>query len=297
MPCEHHQSGGVHWSQWSQDSGQLAALRILTTPSPVVSRYTPLCREPVLSQALPGLRELAKETLGALFDARGLQAALKGQVTRLVGDVYRIRYEFDDPSDLEDFTLGEDFQRERFESWRKLDLQDSQHVAAVMAGSFMLRGYHCYRHVLSFVTPTVRYELVYPKPDGDALSMVMVGICEDGLGHYMAATDSHDLEVYASGGHQEHVELVGEERIFYPDVTYNLVLGFDDEQEASLRVNGKRLLRVTTGDLSEGDVFILSYAQKTMKIESFEIEGKLAKGALAGLRKVWLERQLEESGF
>ena len=138
---------------------------------------------------------------------------------------------------------------------------------------------------------------MFPESNAPIFSNVMVGICDDRRGNYVAAFDAVDLEVYAPGGHQDLDGVVGEARARYPDVTYRLELGFDGEHEASLRVNGTRMLRVDVGDLREGGVFLLAYTRIPVKIQGFEIEGKLAKGALAALRKNWVERRLEECGF
>lgn len=245
---------------------------------------------PHLERARPGLRDLARRALLAHYRVTGLGGALAGSVTRRRERV-TVTYSFDGAHELADWVEDPTYLAER---WAESDATRSAPGFEVERGSLRGRGATCFRHLLQFDAPRVRYELVV---NGDASTTVtahvLVGICDDGNGNYVGAIGIHDLE--SVDGKRRATDFAKQRPIEMGRV-YAVGLRHGGEL-ATMSVDGESRRSVGTGRLRSGGVFVKLHSESEIEIRSLEIAGRLAPGAEERLRDAWLRRRLAAIGL
>jgi hypothetical protein len=245
-----------------------------------------------------GLRELASAVWGVLYEQDGLPEILAGEVRRLDSGALRITYEFDNPEELGDFVATPEYLEARRGDRFELPADAKKVPLTIRGGNLEGQGALCYRHKLAFVTPTVRYELLYGRTRGTGrqLANLLVGLCDDGKGSFIGCWDLFDLEVTDVAEHYARVAFAGSERSIKPAKAYKVELKHDG-RKVTLTVDGKKTREIACGPRQAGALFLWVHAEVPVAIKRLEIEGRLDPEGAEDARRAWIEGKLEQSGL
>ncbi|MFT5050661.1 MAG: acylphosphatase [Chlamydiales bacterium] len=241
------------------------------------------------------LRNLSALAWTKLYEEQGLSAVLHGDVETLEDGRIRVKYNFKDKDQLEDFQDRGDYLADHRTFEGKEPSLKIQKKALVGDGAL------CYEHLLGFEAPlTVKYTIQYgktKKKNKDAQSNFIMGICDDGHESYVIAYNMFDLEaVDKQSKHVATVSAEGERKI---DIKkdHELELDHDGESTVTFTHRGKEVETIDTGKRKAGSVFFWMNTQVPISILEFEIEGKVIDSALVRMQNEWVARQLDEMGF
>jgi hypothetical protein len=251
----------------------------------------------VWETARPGLAQLAGSCWSLLFDRAGAEGLVSVPIRPLEDGRIRLTYDFNEPSEIDDFVPAGDYLLDRSQELFTLEGQAS--TLAVAGGEWRGRGHAVFRHPLVLQPPLrVRYELVYgrPRPGKGLESTVMVGICDDGAGNYVGAWDLFDLEAIDLPSRRIELDYEEGERPLKPAKPYAIELRHDGKH-AELWVDGEPKKKVAADARTSGALILLVHSEVTVAIRRLEIEGTLDLEAIGAARELWVAGQVRGMGL
>lgn len=247
--------------------------------------------------ARPALGQLAGSCFAFLFDRAGAEGLVTVPIRPLEDGRIRLTYDFNEPSEIEDFVPAGNYLLDR--SQRLFALEGQASTLAVAGGEWRGRGHAVFRHPLVLRPPLrVRYELVYgrPRPRKGLESTVFVGICDDGAGSYVGAWDLFDLEAIDLSSGRIELDYEEGERLLKSATPYSIELRHDGNH-AELWVDGAPKKKVAADARTSGALILLVHSEVTVAIRRLEIEGTLDPEAMAAARELWVTGQVRGMGL
>ena len=232
------------------------------------------------------LRRLGAEALRSRFDGEGLRGLLQGEVETLPDRRLRIRYGFDRPEELADFTDDGYLEKHAFLPRKTPEIVDKHLVGA---------SFFCLRHRLAFEGPlAVRVTWRY-RETAAWKYLFWLGLNDDGHGSFVAAKlDGGLLVVDEEKDSVRDVE--GDYRWNFGE-TNVLEVRYDGDEKAYASMNGKAIKNVEVGPRRAGGVFLLACSRMFLDVEELVIEGTLDAGLFAKRRDSWMEKELAALGL
>jgi len=249
------------------------------------------------NSAQPALTEVAGSCWAFLFDSVGAEGLVTVPIRPLEDGRIRLTYDFNEPSEVDDFAPAGDYLLDRSQDFFRLESQTS--TLAVAGGEWRGRGHAVFRHPLVLQPPLrVRYELVYgrARPGKGLESTIFVGICDDGKGNYVGAWDIFDLEAIDMPSRRIELDYEKGERPLKPAKPYSVELRHDGNH-AELWVDGESKKKVAADARTSGALILLVHSKVTVAIRRLEIEGKLDPEALGSARELWVAGQVRGMGL
>ena len=272
------------------------ALLVLCREATEMDRSSPLAAG-LWDSAQPALAEVAGSCWAFLFDRAGAEGLVTVPIRPLDDGLIRMTYDFNEPSEIDDFAPAGDYLLERSQDLFRLDSPAS--TLAVAGGEWRGRGHAAFRHPLVLQPPLrVRYELVYgrARPGKGLNSTIFVGICDDGKGNYVGAWDLFDLEAIDIPSGQIEMDYEKGERPLKPAKAYSVELRHDGTH-AELWVDGKSKKKVAADARTSGALILVVHSEVTVAIRRLEIEGKLDPEAMGSARELWVAGQVRGMGL
>ena len=251
---------------------------------------TVLWKEDEHGPARSALRALAREGVEALYELRGPRLALRGDLELLDGDRVRLRYDFVDPAQVEDFLDA----RGLVPFHLRFQPADPAPVCLVDGGALLLRGVVTRRLRLGVRQPTVRYELQFTNSGTEKLGQfffLVTGLDAEGK-RYARALNGLDLLWIGPG---EVKEDRSEDRATVVDAPVELKLTHHEDGGLSLAGDGRTAH--VEGAVLEGTAIALQvFASYPIRLRSFEVEGIVTEADWTRLRAEWIVDELARLG-
>jgi hypothetical protein len=235
------------------------------------------------------LRALASAALLFRFEAGGLASVLSGELEELGGGRVRLRYPFDSPDELADFTQTDYLHSQALERARQdFSVRDGRLVGA---------GFACLRSRLAFEgEQRVRCRARYGEPPEayDPRYVFLLGLNDDGLVSHAAMDFTGGMRVLDLATNLVQ-QSQGDGRMLVGE-TYLLEVVFDGTQ-VTAHVNQQRRNSLAAGARRSGSPFLLTSADFPLELEELVIEGTLTAEARARFREEWTAARLTELGL
>jgi hypothetical protein len=233
------------------------------------------------------LRAHAQALLEQRFEFAGPAAALGGKLEALGGERVRVSYAFDDPRELQDFSVD----LYPLVAARTLQGKNTESEPFhVERGALRALGRCTLRSLYDLEAPlVVRYDLEFEdvKLEQPAFYLAL-GICDDGREHFVWAVNLSSLQVLDAGGTRGTPEASSS---FFLDKSYALELRHDGER-ARLLCDGKDQGSLDAGTRRSGAVFLDATTDLPLSIQKLSIEGRLRADSFERLKRTWAARQL-----
>lgn len=244
------------------------------------------------------LAKYVREAWGVIYDTRGLENLVSGELSMEDDGRVRIVYEFEKPEEAEDFGVSGDYLAERTAQVFALQTPKEDHGVAVRGGNLEGVGHVVLRHPVLLEAPiTVRYELLYGRSRaGAGLASAILGICDDEAESFVAAWDVFDLECIDKPTGFVGSDYQDEARQVTPARTYEVELRHDGER-AELWVDGKKHREVAAAARRSGALFFCIHSDVTMALRRLEIEGRVPRGSASAARESWIDAQVSTMGL
>lgn len=248
-----------------------------------------------LAEARGGLRLLARDAAGELFDVLGLRGTLAGRVEHLGAGRTRLTYELDDEGELADFEADS-----KILPWIWRSYPEGAQVPpfhAIDGGALVMQGQVALRHLVGFGDPVVRYEMAYAEPQGGQLSQYLHVVLLHGDGNCAYALNYYALYVALDGEVRRDPPSSGGTWKALPGVPYSATVRRTADGHVVLQGEGGEERRVPASELSGRDFALHAASDHPLRVERLEIEATIDDDDLRGYRERWVGRRVEALGL
>ena len=234
------------------------------------------------------LRDRAASLHRTKLDMEGTWTLLRGKFEALAGGLVRIRYDFDDPAELEDFAPYHYAERLRKPF---PPVPDADAPFSVDAGVLTIIGKSTLRSLFDLASPlSVRYGLeIVRGANREDPFYLGVGVCDNGTNHFVWACNLDELRLFDLRDSES--ALANIDRIYF-DAPYAMEIRHDGER-VELSCDGERMASLGCGSRKAGAIFLWAHSALKMRIDRLEIDGHAHPGSFDRLREAWIARQLE----
>ncbi|MFT5050662.1 MAG: hypothetical protein ACI8QZ_002064 [Chlamydiales bacterium] len=240
------------------------------------------------------LGALAQRALRLRYLDDGVQEALNGEVEALADGQLRITYNFTEKAQFKDFEEVPEYLKWRLDQLRATPAKrDFKVEKKTLSGS----GAHCFRHKLKFGAPmSVAYEFEFNKKTAKEsdLAEVMVGICDDGAGSYLACYAQGELQIEQR--RLKSFDMIGrdeEPSAYMIGHPHPMGIKHDGRLVSTWREGEKRQESPCLG-LTSGYIFLWVALSGTLRFDNIVIEGVPDPVGLRELRDGWVAEQLKK---
>lgn len=233
------------------------------------------------------LRGLAAPVIDRLAESLDVDRLFAARASELEAGRYSLRYEFDDPRELADFTAADEIPP-YYARFVPLQLESTPLV--IEDGALHGRGRHLLTHVVPFEAPlSVRWTIEYRSGELDDPEGVILAVfaCHDGWQQYAMNVNLGDLEV-RDGARFEVDKLPDEERFLPYDRPHPVAL-IHTGDAVRVEVAGKTRAEVVGTAPARGAITLYLHSDMELWLHDLEIEGGLSPRALAPRRSAWAE--------
>jgi len=243
------------------------------------------------------LAALAQRALHLRYLEDGIQEALEGDVESLDDGQLRITYNFSKRDQFDDFVEVPDYLE-----WRSKQLRGtpSNRKFKVEKKTLSGSGAHCFRHRLRFGAPmSVAYEFEFHKKTAKEsdLAEVMVAICDDTKGSYLACYAQGELQIEHRGLNSfDSIGRDEEPRSYLIGHPHIMALKHDGRLVSTWREGEKRQESPCLG-LTSGSIILWVALSGTLRFDNIVIEGVPDPADLRDLRDEWVAGQLATMGL
>ncbi|MCB9916439.1 MAG: hypothetical protein H6828_15030 [Planctomycetes bacterium] len=235
------------------------------------------------------LQVAAREALELEFAAQGLGAELRGAVETLPDGRVRVKYDFSDERQLEDWPAWT--QRSRLREAYDVERGADGELARVDG---LLRGDGAFerRHVLAFTGPqSIEFFNRFHYQDGEGLHLVFqVSLCTLDDGSFAGTVNADVLESAVRGGSPQRLDPPEVEVRF--DTDYHVRLEYTAEGALVLSRDGEECRRMAIEPGREGRVQLFLASDYLVDFDDIVLTGRPTAAALADLRERYVARRL-----
>jgi hypothetical protein len=254
---------------------------------------------PHVAERIAAVRELVQAAAQRLYDEQKLRGEFHGKATWIDADEVELVYDFDSPSELDDWTN----RPEEYLDWREAHgpLQGAAALrgVSVEGGAWRARGSFLYRHFLHFETP-MGVSLEWRQgsaenPEAD-LTAIILGTCSEGLDSYLSMNSIGKITLSDAGSTKYWITHDDQE----------VLSNVGDLLRIEMAHDGQRLRSVYAGVAREepdvrprvaGEVFLLIHGDREVAIESIKIRARIGAEGKRRLRERWIAAKVKDVGL
>ncbi|HTF91084.1 MAG TPA: hypothetical protein VK843_21900 [Planctomycetota bacterium] len=245
------------------------------------------------------LRDLGILAAGIIYEETKPLPTFAGKTTWVDADTLELGYEFDSAAELDDWWQRTPPASERV-GWEPIVIPESAQGFGVKDGAWTGRGSTILAHKIPFEAPIhviARLRHGYAERDDVSLGHFRLEICRDPERGFLGFNEwgQSILEEFKTGK-QEYQE---------PSVpTTGVPLGDQLTLEVVYSGTTTRFVHHGTEEpslpkssLRDGEVCVISHANRVVLLDSIVIRGKLNAASRAKMREMWIARTVKEAGL
>lgn len=253
---------------------------------------------PLVAARMADLRELARLSLVASFGEVGVTGMVSGTIRSLEGGKIRVTYEFDNPTEANDFAAAPQVLRYMFDARAKDGHPTKPVTSKVEGGDLVLLGNGPWKHCLRFAGAVrIACEFRFEHLATDDVQNPWFHILLHGDGKESGILSNARGGLHVRDAKQDYSkQSISNESGLYLGTDYKLEI-FGDGYRVTTFLDGEKQHEAAYGPRVAGIWGLLVHCETPLVIHRLEVEGVLDPAAEGELRSAWTARKLKELGF